>query len=79
MVIGLAGGAVLISFIMSELFKRFYTFTFSVVFGIFLSMIPNMLNESCKVGMNQETILSVGVMIIGIVVSYFLGNVEKNN
>ena len=47
MVGGLAMGAVAISLGMSLLFKHFYTATISVIFGIFLSMIPNMLNESC--------------------------------
>lgn len=79
MVVGLAGGAIGISFGMSLLFKRFYTASFSVVFGIFLSMIPNMLTERCKLGMNGESVISVIVMIIGFCVSYYLGDIENNN
>ena len=77
MVGGLAVGAVAISFSMSWLFKRFYTASFSVIFGIFLSMIPNMLNESCVLGRNPESAVSVAVMILGILISWYLGNLPK--
>ena len=77
MLIGLAIGGVGISFCMSTLFKRFYTATFSVVFGVFLSMIPNMLNESCVLGMNLESVLSLVLVAVGFVVSYVLGDIKK--
>ncbi len=78
MVIGLAGGAVLISWAMSQLFRRFYTMTFSVVFGIFLSMIPNMLSENCVPGFNAGTAVSLAVLVLGFLVSYALGDLEKS-
>ena len=74
---GLAVGAVAISFSMSWLFRRFYTASFSVIFGIFLSMIPNMLNETCVLGRDPESAVSVGVMILGVLVSWYLGNLPK--
>lgn len=76
MVVGLGAGAVVISFGMSVLFKRFYTMTFSVIFGIFLSMIPNMLTESCTLGFDFQSIISVLVLIAGFLVSYYLGGLE---
>ena len=79
MVLGLVAGAVFISFMMSTLFKRCYTLTFSVVFGLFLSMIPNMLNEKCVLGMNTMSILSIAVMIVGFAISFYLGNVKKGD
>jgi len=79
MVIGLAVGAVAISFGMSILFKRFYTITFSMIFGMFLSMIPNMLSENCVLGVDSQSILSIVVMILGFMVSYYLGDLETNN
>lgn len=79
MVIGLAVGAVVISFCMSILFKHFYTATYSVIFGIFLSMIPNMLNENCVLGLNRVSIISILLLIIGFLVSYFLGKREGTN
>ena len=77
MVIGLGIGAVAISFGMSFLFKRFYTATYSVIFGIFLSMIPNMLNENCILGFNGSSAISILLLILGFFVSYFLGKREK--
>jgi putative membrane protein len=74
MVGGLAVGAVVISFTMSLLFKRFYTASFSVIFGIFLSMIPNMLTENCVLGWNGSSVVSVIVLILGVLISWFLGD-----
>ena len=79
MVGGLAVGAVAISFAMSLLFKRFYTASFSVIFGIFLSMIPNMLTESCVLGWNGVSMLSVLVLVMGFLVSWYLGDLQRHN
>ena len=79
MVGGLAVGAVAISFTMSLLFKRFYTASFSVIFGIFLSMIPNMLTENCVLGWNGASAVSVAVLILGFLVSWYLGDLETHN
>ena len=76
MVVGLGIGAIGISFGMSMLFQHFYTMTFSVIFGIFLSMIPNMLNERCTLGMDAQSVISILVMVIGFFVSYYLGGLE---
>lgn len=73
MAIGLAAGAVIISFFMSFLFKRFYTATYSVIFGIFLTMIPNMLNENCVLGFNLTSAVSILLLIAGFFVSFLLG------
>ena len=78
MVVGLAAGAIVISFCMSTLFKRFYTATYSVIFGIFLSMIPNMLNENCVLGFNGQSLISLLLLGAGFFVSYYLGKREKN-
>lgn len=79
MLIGLALGAILISYTMSLLFKKFYTMTFSIIFGVFLSMIPNMLNEQCIFGLNISSCVSIIVMIIGFFVSFYLSDIEGNN
>ena len=79
MVIGLAGGAVVISFAMTTLFKHLYTLTYSVIFGLFLSMVPNILNESCRFGVNVVSLISIVVMLMGFAVSYYLGDIETNN
>lgn len=75
---GLVIGALVISFIMNKLIKRFYTATFSIIFGLFLSIIPNVLNSSCVIGFNVQTVISFIILIIGFGVSYFLGDVKNN-
>ena len=76
---GLALGAMGISFFMSLLFRRFYTGTYSVIFGIFLSMIPNMLTENCVLGFNGESLLSILLVVAGFGLSFYLGDLESNN
>lgn len=79
MVPGVAIGAVVISFLMSSLFRRCYTGTYCVIFGIFLAMIPNMLSGSCVPGWNGETLISSILMILGFCLSLYLGDLEGNN
>lgn len=76
---GLVVGAMVISFTMSLLFKRFYTPAFSVIFGIFLSMIPNMLNETCVLGWNGASAVSVLVLVMGFLISWYLGDLQRHN
>lgn len=79
MVIGLAGGAVAISAAMSLLFRRFYTASFSVIFGIFLSMIPNMLTPNCVLGWNVVSVISVVLLVLGFLLSFYLGDFKGHN
>lgn len=76
---GLACGAVGISFLMSTLFRLFYTGTYSVIFGIFLSMIPNMLNDNCSLGWNAESAVSLVLLAVGFCVSFYLGDIRANH
>ena len=62
---------------MTYLFKKFYTFVYSVIFGVFLAMIPNMLNGSCVLNMNIKSVVSIIIMIIGFGISMFLSNIQK--
>ena len=75
---GLVFGALGISFIINKLIKHFYTPTFSIIFGLFLSIIPNVLNESCIIGLNVNTLISFIILIFSFVISYFLGNINEN-
>ena len=75
---GLIIGALLISFLINKLIKRFYTITFSIIFGLFLSIIPNVLNESCVIGLNSNSLISMVLLICGFIISYFLGDIEQN-
>ena len=76
--VGLVVGALVISFIINKLIKRFYTATFSIIFGLFLSIIPNVLNESCKIGFNAQSVIAIILAIIGFGISYFLGDIKGN-
>lgn len=77
--IGLVFGALIISFIISKLIKNYYTITFSIIFGLFISIIPNVLNENCILMLNSKSFISILLMIIGFGVSYYLGDIEENN
>lgn len=79
MVIGLVLGAAGISAAMTLLFKRWYTGTFSVIFGIFLSMVPNMLNETCVLAWNGRSLVSLVVMVLGFALSLYLGDFKNYN
>ena len=76
--IGLAVGALVISFLVSKLLSKYYTVTFSIIFGLLLSIIPNVLNSSCVLGFNINSIISLLILIIGFGFSYFLGDVKTN-
>lgn len=79
MVIGLGAGAMLISASMSFLFRRFYTASFSVIFGIFLSMIPNMLTPNCVLGWNLASVISLVLVVLGFLLSFYLGDFKGHN
>lgn len=79
MVLGLGIGALGISAIMSWLFQRFYTPTYCVIFGIFLSMIPNMLTERCVLGWNGVSALSLTLAVLGFGLSWYLGDLPGHN
>lgn len=76
--VGLAIGVLLISSIINFLLKRYYTITFSVIFGLFISIIPKLLNESCVLGLNGKTAISLILMVIGFCFSFFLSDLENN-
>jgi len=79
MLLGLAAGAIGISFGMSFLFKHFYTATYSVIFGVFLTMIPNMLTDNCRLSTNTVSVVSIFLLVSGFLLSVYLGDIENNN
>lgn len=79
MVVGLSVGAIGISFLMSRLFRRFYTASYCVIFGIFLSMIPNMLTDQCVPDWSTGSMISGLLMVLGFLLSFYLGDFQKNN
>ena len=78
MCIGLISGIIIISYLISLLFKRFYTLTYSIIFGLFLSMIPNIFNESCYMSFDFKTIISILLIGIGYFISWFMTEPKEN-
>lgn len=77
--LGLAVGAVAISAVMNLLLKNAYTLTFSVIFGMFLSIIPNVLNDSCQIRSVTDALMALGIAVVGFIASYYLGDISGNN
>ena len=76
--VGLVIGALIISFLINKLISKYYTITFSTIFGLFLSIIPNVLNNSCVLGFNIQSVISIIIALVGFGVSFFLGDVKGN-
>ena len=64
---------------MTKLLSKFYTATYSVIFGLFISIIPSVLDESCRVAFDLKTAVSFVFAILGFFVSFYLSDVKKNN
>lgn len=79
--LGLIIGVILISTLINFLLKRYYTITFSVIFGLFISIIPNLITASetpIHIGFNGVTVISLVLTLIGFAVSLFLSDLENN-
>ncbi len=77
--IGLGVGVLSLSFLMSVLLKKFYTLTFSVIFGFFISVIPSVLNEECVIGLNLASVIAFVMLFLGFCFSFYLSDIQKNN
>lgn len=77
---GLIVGALVISFVMNLLIKKAYTGTFSIIFGMFLAIIPTVvMEESCTITTLPMGIVAVGLTILGGAVSLYLGDIKGSN
>ena len=77
---GLVVGALVISMVMNLLIKRVYTGTFSVIFGMFLSIIPTVVMEpSCTITSLPMGLMAIGFALAGMVVSLYFGDIKGNN
>lgn len=79
MLIGLTLGGIIISYGISLLFQKCYSLTMSVIFGMFLAMIPSILNVNCILEKNMTSLVSITLLILGFAISYYLGDMENNN
>ena len=77
--IGLILGAAAISAGMNFLLKKAYTLTFSIIFGLFISIIPNILQDCYKINNLWEGAVAIAFALAGCIVSYYLGDISANN
>lgn len=79
--IGIIAGGFLLSMFINAMLKKNYTMTFSILFGLFLSIIPNILKNSegsfISLSNNSGTYIGIVLLIIGVVISYFFGKINK--
>lgn len=75
--LGVLVGVLVVSKIMNLLIKKYYTITFSIIFGFFISIVPSVLTDSCVLGFNFESVISIILMIVCIFISYFSGSIDK--
>lgn len=74
-------GLFIFSMFMNKLIKKYHTYTFSVLFGLFIAIIPSVLKMSeggyVPIGFNAQTLISLVFMLIGFVSSFLLGKLES--
>ncbi len=75
--VGLVIGVLVVSFVINKLIAKCYTLTFSIIFGLFISIIPKVLNDSCVVAMNTKTIVSFILLAVCFVLSLLFSNLDK--
>ncbi len=75
--LGAAAGVLVVSNLINWLIKRFYTPTFSVIFGLFLSVVPAVFNESCVVEANGKTAVSLVLLAVSFLASLAFSNWES--
>lgn len=75
---GLGIGVLGISYLMSKLLAKYYTATFSIIFGLFISIVPNVLKANINIGFNMQGFLSILFMILGFCFSIYFGRIEEN-
>ncbi len=74
--IGAACGVMGVSLLVSYLTHKWYTGTFSVIFGLFLSVVLDFILDTPLPGLDWTTLASVICLILGIAVSLSFSNLE---
>lgn len=81
--IGVVVGGLILSAFINFMLKKQYTTTFSVLFGFFLSILPNILKNDdgafIALGMNTATYIGIALLIIGIIFSYFFSKLNQES
>ncbi len=75
--VGAGAGVLVVSYLINKLIALCYTPTFSIIFGLFLSIVPTVFDESCVIGWNGTTYLSFAILALSFVASLLFSNLEK--
>ncbi len=76
--VGAIAGVLVVSFGMNWLIRKCYTPTFSIIFGLFLSIVPAIVNESCVLGWNGKTYASIAIFAVSLVISLLFSQKSKH-
>ncbi len=77
--VGLILGVFIISAVMNLLLKKIYTLTFSVIFGLFISILPKVLNEQCALQNVWQGVGAILCAVVGCGLSFYFSDVRTNN
>ncbi len=76
--VGLIIGVLVISFAINKLLSKHYTLTFSVLFGLFISIIPEVVKDECCYALEgTQIIVAVVLLIVGFMFSLIFSNLES--
>lgn len=77
--VGIVVGGLVISVFINKLIKKFYGYTFSSLFGLFIAIIPSViLYDACKLGFNTNSYISILLAIVGFICSFMFSKLNKN-
>lgn len=76
---GLIIGAFLISTMINFCIKRFYTVTFSIILGLFISIIPRVLTAECHIVSFASFLYALLIGVLGFISSYYFSDIRTNN
>lgn len=76
--IGFLVGAIVLTFIMSKLLNHAYVLTFSVIFGLFLSMMPNVIKNDAG-SFFAPDIWAIVIAVLGLLFTFYIGDFTANN
>jgi len=75
--IGLVIGVIVISYIMNKLLNKYRGITFSLIFGLFISIIPSVLDGHYISEINLTAVICIILVAIRYVNNIFLREIEK--
>ncbi len=76
--VGFIAGGIAISLLFNLLFAKWYTSTYSIIFGLFLAVILNFVIKECPLpGLNLGSLVAIVLLIAGFFASLFFSRLES--